>query len=189
MLGGITMNKIVIDIETTGFDCIKNKIVEITAMEVNSKNKPTGIFFHTYINPKQRIIKDVKRIIELDNKFLKQYPTFNEIKDSFISFIKDNELIYYHTEFNIKFLQQELGFELNNKITDVLTLAKKIFPNNKHSISSMCLLLNITEGLKFPQNTLNGTMLILKIYKKLLKQKNSVLINGVFLFYEFFINF
>lgn len=174
MLGGITMNKIVIDIETTGFDCIKNKIVEITAMEVNSKNKPTGIFFHTYINPKQRIIKDVKKIIELDNKFLKQYPTFNEIKDSFISFIKDKELIFYHTDFNIKFLQQELGFELNNKITDVLTLAKKIFPNNKHSISSMCLLLNITEGFNFPQNTLNGTMLILKIYKKLLKQKNSV---------------
>lgn len=62
MLGGITMNKIVIDIETTGFDCIKNKIVEITAMEVNSKNKPTGIFFTHILTLNKELSKMLKKL-------------------------------------------------------------------------------------------------------------------------------
>ena len=167
------MNKIIIDTETTGFYPETAKIVELAAIEINNKNEPTGMFFHSYINPKKRILKDVKNIIGLDNKFLKQYPEFNKIKDVFLNFIDGKEIVLYNAKFNLSFLNNELGFELKNKYTDVLDLAKEIFPDRRHSITPMCKLLNIEETTEYNSSTLSTCLLISKIYKKLLKQKNS----------------
>ena len=40
------MNKVVIDIETTGFYPETAKIVELAAIEINNKNEPTGMLSH-----------------------------------------------------------------------------------------------------------------------------------------------
>ena len=49
------------------------------------------------------------------------------MKDDFLKFSKDKELIAHNLSFDLGFINHELGFELTNKMTDTLSWLKKLF--------------------------------------------------------------
>lgn len=160
--------KVVINTEVTGlYPKDGHKLVEIAAIEIDKNDIQTGAVFHAYINPGRWIPKGITEVHGLDYKFLKSYPTFSAYKDEFLRFIKDKEIIGHHVQFDMNFINNEVGFELPNKVTDTLEMARKALPKQKYSLSALseCFHIKIKH---FPYNgALLDALYVYEIYKKL----------------------
>lgn len=166
------MYKVVFDTETTGLDSKQNKLVEIGAVEINENNQPTGRIFHVYINPEQDVPETAVQIHGLTSEFLADQPTFAAVKDDFLKFIKGKELIAHNLSFDLGFINHELGFELTNKMTDTLKLAREIFPDMRCSLDALCKRFNIDSGKRDSHGALLDAELLSQVYCKLV-QKNK----------------
>lgn len=164
--------KVVMTTETTGFSPKEgHKLVEIAAIEIDENDIQTGAVFHAYINPERNIPRDIVAVHGLNRRFLKNYPSFATYKDCFLHFIEGKEIIGQNVQFDMDFINSELGFELPNKITDTLKMAKKAFPGQRNSLFHLRKRLNI----KIKKSPYNGALLdtlqIIEAYKKLKDRK------------------
>lgn len=160
--------KVVMTTETTGFSPKEgHKLVEIAAIEIDKNDIQTGAVFHAYINPERSIPRDIVAVHGLNRRFLKNYPTFAAYKDEFLHFIEGKEIIGHHINFDMDFVNNEIGFELPNKMTDTLEMAKKVFPEQRNSLFALTERLKI----KIKNSPFCGAMLdalrMLEIYRKL----------------------
>ena len=167
--------KVIINTEVTGFSPKDgHKLVEIAAIEIDENDVQTGAVFHAYINPERRIPKEVTAIHGLDYKFLKNFPTFAAYKDEFLRFIEGKEIIGHNVQFDMKFLNSEIGFELPNKVTDTLEMARKAFPGQKNNLCALSERLKI----KIKHLPYNGALLdvlyVCKVYKRLKNGKTKI---------------
>lgn len=167
--------KVVINTEVTGlYPKDGHKLVEIAAIEIDENDIQTGAVFHAYINPERRIPKEVTAIHGLDYKFLKNFPTFAAYKDEFLRFIEGKEIIGHNVQFDLKFLNSEIGFELPNKVTDTLEMAREVFPAQRNNLTALSERLNV----KIKNSAYNGALLdalyALEVYKRLKNGQNKI---------------
>ena len=167
--------KVIIDTETTGYDAKEgHKLVEIAAIEIDENDIQTGAVFHAYINPERRIPRDVVKIHSLDYKFLKNYPPFAAYKDEFLRFIEGKEIIGHNVQFDLSFINNEIGFELSNKVTDTLEMARKVFPGQRNNLCALSERLNI----KIKHSPYNGALLdvlyLYEVYKGLKNERKKI---------------
>jgi len=160
--------KVIINTEVTGlYPKDGHKLVEIAAIEIDENDIQTGAVFHAYINPERRISRDVTVIHGLNYKFLKHYPTFATYKDEFLRFIEDKEIIGHHVQFDMNFINNEVGFELPNKVTDTLEMAREAFPGQRNNLCALSERLSI----KIKHSPYNGALLdalyAYEVYKRL----------------------
>lgn len=171
--------KVIINTEVTGlYPKDGHKLVEIAAIEIDENDIQTGAVFHAYINPERNIPRDIVAVHGLNRRFLKNYPTFAAYKDCFLHFIEGKEIIGHHVYFDLEFLNNEIGFELPNKVTDTLEIARNIFPGQRNHLCALSERLNI-EIEKSPYNgALLDTLYVLEMYKKLKAIKKREKDNG-----------
>ena len=82
------MNEIFLDTETTGLSFKDNhKIVEIACIETNDLI-PTNKIFHKLINPKRNMPEEAFKIHGFSEESLSNPPTFDQIAEEFLNFIK-----------------------------------------------------------------------------------------------------
>ena len=167
--------KVIINTEVTGlYPKDGHKLVEIAAIEIDGNDVQTGAVFHAYINPERSISRDVTAVHGLDYKFLKNYPPFAAYKDEFLSFIEGKEIIGHHVQFDMNFINNEVGFELPNKVTDTLEMARKAFPGQKNTLCALSERLKI----KIKNSPFNGALLdtlhVCEVYKRLKNGKNKI---------------
>ena len=160
--------KVIVQTEVTGFAPEDgNKLVEIAVIEIDKNDVQTGNVFHAYINPERDVPEEIVAVHGLNYDFLKNYPTFPAYKEDFLHFIEGKEIIGHNIQLDLKFLNNELGFELPNKITDTLEMAKKAFLGKRNNLTSLCERLDI-KILHSPYNgALLDTLHICEVYKKL----------------------
>jgi DNA polymerase-3 subunit epsilon len=98
---------------------------------------------------------------------LKNYPTFAVYKDEFLRFIEGKEIIGHHVQFDISFLNNEVGFELPNNVTDTFEMARTAFPAQRNNLVALSERLNI----KIKHSPYNGALLdalyAYEVYKRL----------------------
>ena len=99
--------KLILDTETTGLDFDNDKIIEIGIVELKD-NVLTQNYFHEYINPEKDISLSAQKVHGISNEFLIDKPTFNNIAQKFLDFIKDDTIIIHNAEFDINFINKEL---------------------------------------------------------------------------------
>lgn len=167
--------KVIIDTEVTGlYPKDGHKLVEIAAIEIDENDIQTGAVFHAYINPERRIPKEVTAIHGLDYKFLKNYPPFAAYKDEFLRFIEGKEIIGHNVQFDMNFINNEVGFELPNKVTDTLEMARKAFPGQKNTLCALSERFNI----KIKHSPYNGALLdalyTYEVYKRLKDEQRKI---------------
>ena len=160
--------KVIINTEVTGlYPKDGHKLVEIAAIEIDKNDVQTGAVFHAYINPERSIPRDVTKIHGLDYKFLKDYPTFAAYKDEFLRFIEGKEIIGHNVQFDMNFINNEVCFELPNKVTNTLEMARKAFSGQKNNLVALSVRLNI----KIKHSPYNGALLdalyAYEVYKRL----------------------
>ena len=174
--------KLVLDTETAGLDFNEDKIIEIGVVELK-ENILTQNYFHEYINPIKDISLSAKKIHGISNEYLKDKPTFNNIAQKLIDFIKDDTLIIHNASFDTNFINKELqncGFNsLNNFVIDTMNIAKQEFPGQTVNLDSLCRKLNITNTRTSFHGALLDATLLSKVYLKLTtgKQENLDLVN------------
>lgn len=107
------------DLETSGTDLKKDRIIEICAIKYK-KNRGKEVM-HRYINPLVDIDPKATEIHKLTNEELSQYPTLGEVVDEIVSFFDGCDLGGYNCiNFDIPFLFEEIS--RHNKFLNVFNI-------------------------------------------------------------------
>lgn len=137
------MREIVLDTETTGLEPSQgHRIIEIGCLELHNRT-PTGARYHAYVNPERDVPEESQRITNLSTAFLLDKPVFADVADGFLEFIGDSALVIHNAEFDLKFLNAELG-RLNkpkiatSRATDTMLIARRKFPGASASLDALC---------------------------------------------------
>lgn len=118
---------IVFDIETTGFSCTKDRIIEIAANEY--RNGEIVRQYHTFVNPGIRISNAITRLTSIKNSDVQDAPVITEVKADLLKFFGNTVLVGHNiSTFDIPFLQAQLACEIKNPLIDTLHLARSAFP-------------------------------------------------------------
>ena len=141
------MNRqIILDTETTGLDPKSgHRIIEIGCVEIINR-RFAGEEFHVYLNPDRDSDEGALRVHGLTTEFLKDKPHFQEVYEDFIAFIKDSELLIHNAEFDVGFLNNEIGLiakknppiaSVVERITDTLKIAREKHPGQRNSLDAL----------------------------------------------------
>lgn len=130
--------QIILDTETTGMNTaggpiyLGHRIIEIGCVEVINR-KLTGNHYHVYIKPDWLVDPEAIQVHGITDAFLADKPSFSQIANDFIEFIRGAELIAHNAPFDVSFMDYEFGkLGLNFKtrdicsITDTLAMARNI---------------------------------------------------------------
>ncbi|MFK8266449.1 exonuclease domain-containing protein [Capnocytophaga cynodegmi] len=119
------------DLETTGTDITKDRIVEISILKVYPNgNKESKTWL---VNPTIPIPKGASDVHGITNERVANEPTFKELAKTIHNMIKDSDLAGYNSDrFDIPLLAEEMlradvDFDLGNRLTvDVQTIFHKM---------------------------------------------------------------
>lgn len=118
---------IVLDIETTGINCQRDKIIEIAA--VKYENFKEVNVFSTLVNPMIPLPNVISRLTGISQSELDSAPTWEEVQDEFLNFIGDLPLVGHNLcNFDIRFIEKSIGHPLSVPMIDTLDLSRYTFP-------------------------------------------------------------
>ncbi|WP_394220634.1 DNA polymerase III subunit epsilon [Alteromonas gracilis] len=158
------MRQIVLDTETTGIDPKEgHRIIEIGCVEVVNR-RLTGNHFHVYINPGRHIEQEAIEVHGITNEFLADKPTFSQVAQEFVNFIKGAQLVIHNAPFDVGFMDHEFKMEASTSgvithqicdVLDTLTLARQMHPGQKNNLDALCK----RYGIDNSHRTLHGALL------------------------------
>lgn len=123
----------------------------------------TGNNYHVYLKPDRLVDPEAFGVHGIADEFLLDKPTFGDIADEFIDYIRGAELVIHNASFDIGFMDYEFS-KLNRgipktetfcKITDSLALARRMFPGKRNSLDALCSRYEIDNS----KRTLHGALL------------------------------
>ena len=170
------MSEIFLDTETTGLSYKDgHKIVEIACIETKDLI-PTNNVFHKLINPKRNVPEAAFNVHGFSEDFLSKKETFDKISDEFLNFIQGKKLIIHNANFDLEFLNGELGAIKKNLIDrkvviDSLEIARNKFPGTSNSLDALCKRFNIDLSRRSKHNALLDCELLREVYINLLDVK------------------
>ncbi|MCM1263150.1 MAG: 3'-5' exonuclease [Butyrivibrio sp.] len=129
-----------LDLETTGLEPHKDKIIEIGAIRVrNGKIEDT---FETLVNPERALEERITQLTGIVDKQLENAPVINEVLPELLSFIGDDVLLGHSILFDYSFVKRAA---VNNRLSfektgiDTLKLARKYLPDlESRSLEFLC---------------------------------------------------
>ena len=109
-------------------------------------------------------------------EFLSDKETFDKISDEFLYFIKGKKLIIHNANFDLEFLNGELGSIKKNLINkevviDSLEIARNKFPGASNSLDALCRRFNIDLSRRSKHNAMLDCELLREVYINLLDAK------------------
>ncbi len=125
----------VLDLETTGFSAVNEKITEIGIMKV--KDGEVLDEFACFVNPEKHIPQRVQEVTNITDEMVADAETIDKVFPKMLEFIgndKNAVLVAHNAGFDIGFLKQNakvLGYEFDYTYLDTLSLAKDLFPEYK----------------------------------------------------------
>jgi len=140
------MRQIVLDTETTGLSTSQgHRIIEIGCIELVNR-RLTGREYHRFLDPERDIDEGAERVHGISRADLKGQPRFADVADELLEFLSDSELVIHNAEFDVGFLEYELGLMEHPHpviadhalVLDTLTLAREIHPGQRNSLDALC---------------------------------------------------
>lgn len=138
---------IVVDIETNGKKIPDGKIIEIAMIKIYD-GSPID-YFHTLINPKEKLPWFITRLTGIKNSMLKSAPIFNDVAKDIVNFIEDGIIVAHNAPFDYAYLKCELersidNFVFQNEKLCTVKLARKKFPElGKYNLDFITTVFNI----------------------------------------------
>ncbi len=131
---------VVVDLETTGLQPAKDRILEIGAWKVVG-GKITENFCE-YVNPQIEISERIQELTGLSNDMVKDARTIDQVLPEFVAFCDGMDLMGHNILFDYSFLKQQavkmkIPFEKNG--IDTLKIARVLLPElESRSLGSLC---------------------------------------------------
>jgi len=122
----------VLDLETTGFSPVTEKITEIGIMKF--KDGKVIDTFSTFVNPEKPIPARVVEVTNITDDMVKDAETIEKVFPKMLDFLKDSVLVAHNASFDVGFLKhiaRELGYDFDFTYIDTLSLAHELFPEYK----------------------------------------------------------
>jgi DNA polymerase-3 subunit epsilon len=166
------MRQVVLDTETTGLSWERgNRVVEIGCIELVER-RPTGQHFQRYLNPGREMEPGAQEVTGLTLEFLSDKPRFEQVAGEFLDFIRGAELIIHNAEFDVGFLDYELGLlgagygriRDHASVLDTLGLARERFPGQRNSLDALCRRLGVDNGHRKLHGALLDAELLADVY-------------------------
>ncbi|TJX13811.1 DNA polymerase III subunit alpha [Tissierella creatinini] len=126
---GLDTTYCVLDLETTGFSAVTEKITEIGIMKV--KDGLVIDEFSCFVNPEKPIPARVVEVTNITDDMVKNAETIDKVFPKLMDFIKGCVLVAHNAEFDMGFLRHNanvLGYDFDFTYIDTLSLAKDLFP-------------------------------------------------------------
>jgi DNA polymerase III epsilon subunit family exonuclease len=123
---------VVFDLETTGAKTPPCRITEIGAYRV--KNGAITDEFHTLINPETPIPFFITQLTGISDQMVRHEPKFHEVAADFLEFIGDSVLVAHNANFDMRFLNHEIGrihenYRVANPSLCTVQLSRKLLPH------------------------------------------------------------
>ncbi len=122
---------VVFDLETTGLDPVKNEIIEIGAMKIES-GEVRGVF-NKLVNPGAPLPSEIVNITGITDEMLKDAPSIRDVLPEFLEFIGASAMIAHNADFDMPFIREKLksnlGKNLGNRSICTLMLSRILLPN------------------------------------------------------------
>ena len=165
------MRQVVLDTETTGLEVQRgHRLIEIGCIEL-AERRPTGNRFHVYLNPDRAIDEGARAVTGISDEFLADKKRFGEVAREFLDFIRGAEIIAHNAEFDVGFIDNELGLagdlgKLADHATvlDSLALAREKFPGQRNSLDALCRRLGIDNSHRELHGALLDAQLLAEVY-------------------------
>jgi len=123
--------EIVLDVETTGLDYTKEKIIEFAGVRL--ENGKITDYFETLVNPHQKIRKSSMAIHGITDEMLESAPAEEEIFPKIFEFIGDNPIVAHNAIFDYSFLNRTSKRLFNkpfeNRYIDSQFMFKEVYPH------------------------------------------------------------
>ena len=123
------------DVETTGLNIGKDKIIELALLKINPDGSEEERVWR--INPEIPISKEAEAVHGICDADLKDEPTFTEVADEILEFLNHSDLAGYNSnKFDLpllveEFLRVDKEFDLRDrKCIDVQNIFHKMEPRN-----------------------------------------------------------
>lgn len=169
---------VVINVETTGIDENKDEIICLSAQKVI--DDMLVFDYLSFVKSRKNLTEEAKRLLNLsdaEKELFNNALCIEEVIDNFLDYIKDEVIIGYNLDFNLRFINKYL--ELNNKGSikgdiDIYDFVKeKLYNLPNYSFNTVCKALKINK----PRNIQEETKAMAQAYQILRDKKY----NAVFL--------
>lgn len=168
--------EIVLDTETTGLAAEGgDRLVEIGCVELINR-MPTGKEFHVYINPEREVPAEAAAVHGLTTEFLTDKPAFAKVAQAFLDFIADDTLVIHNADFDVGFLNMELGklsapLISGNRVVDTLAIARRKHPGGPNTLDALCKRYGIDNSSRTKHGALLDSLLLAEVYIELLDER------------------
>ncbi len=155
--------QIVLDTETTGLEVNQgHRIIEIGCVELVNR-RITGRHFHQYIQPERDIDAGALDVHGITQDFLAGKPTFDQIAEEFLEFVRGAELVIHNAPFDVGFINAELdrleprrgALDSVCSVIDTLQMARHKHPGQRNNLDALCQRYEIDNT----SRTLHGALL------------------------------
>jgi DNA polymerase III subunit epsilon len=176
------LRQIVLDTETTGLNPkLGDRIIEIGCVELLSR-RTSDRNFHTYLNPEREVELGATRVHGLTREDLMAKPKFADIAHEFLDYVRGAELIIHNADFDVEFLNMELGKlglgKLQDhvaRITDTLLSAKELHPGKRNSLDALCERYFIDNSRRTMHGALADAQLLAECYLAMTRGQESLM--------------
>jgi DNA polymerase-3 subunit epsilon len=136
-----------VDLEMTGLDAEKDRVVEVCVERWTGGRKRDGVT--SLVRPTDRI-GGAAHVHGLDAEALADAPPFSEVAPAVLHTLRGAILVAHAAEWDVRFLTAEMSragiaFEVPHYL-DTLVLARRSFALRSYSLDSLCVSLNIERG-------------------------------------------
>ena len=175
----------VLDLETTGFSAVTEKITEVGIMKV--KNGEVIDEFSTFVNPEKHIPERVTEVTNITDEMVKDADTIEKVFPKILEFLGDDKetvIVAHNANFDVGFLKQNakaLGYEFNYTYLDTLSLAKDLFPDyKKYKLGKIAENLGIkVEVAHRALDDVDTTVKVFKVMIDMLKKKGAEIVEDI----------
>lgn len=138
---------IVIDLETTGLDPKKDKIIEVGMIKVIHNEIVDQ--YTSFVNPRRKIKPEITALTGITDQDLKDAPDIETVIGDVICFCSDFPVIGHFVIFDYSFLKRaavNCGKEFEKTGIDTLKLCRNFMPeDSKKSLKEACLYFGIEQ--------------------------------------------
>lgn len=131
---------VAVDLETTGLDPKRDRIIEIGAVRVENGRETAQ--FHTMINPHRELAERITELTGISGDMVEDAPDIGDILSQFLDFCGKLPLLGHHVIFDYSFLKRaavNLGMEFEREGIDTLKLCRRFMPEEERkNLAAAC---------------------------------------------------
>ena len=160
---------VVFDIETTGFSCVNNQIIEIGGVKV--RGGEIVDHFSEFINPHCPIPYEIVKLTSITDEQVMDADDIESVLPRFLEFAKDCVLVAHNATFDMSFIEENArrqGLPFDYTCVDTLGLSRALLTEqSKHTLDAVAKTLKVS--LENHHRAVDDAQATAEIFIKLLK--------------------